>query len=577
MPDLNDVEKRGENNLFSKQDDAVSGGEAALTPKGKEPRKTKDWAVSHGEESERAEAQIADLDANRKATAEQGAKNAARIRRTLPDLRDRALALFTAGQIDFPDTKQTRVGDMWVSQPEMTDRNKVAVLNALFDGEEAAPHRDHFVGRIVDHEQRIIDEHYPVLDWMEAFAQAGLRRVNAKAAREILKEYALKDERNSLTKRLEHLIPEWDGQPRMSRKLIELFKPAETNLNEEFGEYFWLSLYARLMMPGSLAPMVLCLVGTQGCGKSLFGKRLAQIILGDPAADSVMLDLGSVKVDFLRDITGHSVIAAVGEMTGFTRGDLNKIKDFITRTSDPMHHKFEGHFIQQRQWIVIMDGNKYTVQRDDSGNRRFYPMFCGQLPDDGGQRRWSNTFSAAEDLLSADFDKDVWQLLAEARHWFETKGTEAYGRLVNELSKKVKEFSQREMAAERGTVDDELVGPYIDAALREVEKLELALTDKTPYIGIGRLEIIAAIDKIAGQKVSVQKGFGIGLNKAMHARGGGEKTSLPVKLPGGKRTTKPGYKFLGYKDVGEFYKALDARVGVTCDDDYIDARVIEEF
>ncbi|MFP3835762.1 VapE domain-containing protein, partial [Chryseobacterium sp. SIMBA_028] len=84
--------------------------------------------------------------------------------------------------------------------------------------------------------------------------------------------------------------------------------------------YFWQSLYMRVMQPGCVAPVVLSLFGTQNCGKSWFGTRLTRIIMQDEKADSVQLDLGSDKVNFLREVTGNSIVAAVGEMTGFNRG-----------------------------------------------------------------------------------------------------------------------------------------------------------------------------------------------------------------------------------------------------------------
>jgi hypothetical protein len=528
---------------------------------------------------ERAVQEVEASRARRLAEGAVRAEAAATIRGTV-DIVARAKKLFQALAIDFKDVKQVRKADMFVTQPLMTDENKLVVLNALFgdDGDDydEMPHHDLFRGRYVDHKRDLIDDHYSVVRWIEAFSAADLKGVPAKGAREILKEWAKHHKQNDLVVRLDKVIPEWDGKKRIRTQLIDFFRCDETDLNKDFSEYFWLSLYCRVTNPGSLAPMVMSLFGAQGCGKSRFTKRVCQIITGNLDADSIQLNLSGDTLDFLRNITGASVIASVGEMTGFKQGDLNKIKDFVTRQNDPLHYKFEGQFVQQRQWVTVMDSNKYEgLQRDESGNRRFYPIFCGQLPDANGKPQWDLEFKIPEEQWDK-FEGEVWQMMAEARHWITTNTTRAYGDLVRRVEAKVFKFSAEEMRLERGTVEDEKVGPYIDAALRSVDKYQMADAKGGKYIGVRREELFAAIDEIAGWKVSSSSGFGKGLNKAMAARGGGEKTFLPMKV-NGKRTTTPGYKFLACDGLVTFYAALDKRMGVNADGDYIEATKLEGF
>ena len=397
------------------------------------------------------------------------------------DIVKRARELFKSGLIDFPDVKKVRSGDMYVTQPLMTDENKLTVINALFEGVTDMPHRDHFRGRIVDHEGRIIDDHYPVVRWVETFSAGGLKGVSARGAREVVKEWALNHEWNDLIGHVEAKIPEWDGIARLDSKLIDLFQCFDTPLNRDFGKYFWLSLYSRIMMPGSLAPMVLSLFGVQDCGKSYFGKLICRMLTGNEEPDTVQLNMDGEKLEFLREITGQSVIASVGEMTGFTRGDLNKIKDFITRTSDKMHYKFEGTFDQQRQFIIMMDGNKYEgLQRDDTGNRRLYPMFCGQLPDKLGQPAWRLDFAA--DFTG--FEGDLWQMMAEASAWFEENQEDGYNAFVRSVSKQVFEFSRNEMAGDRGTIRDEVMDVYLVPMLKDGPKFVWKTKQGVKSVGV---------------------------------------------------------------------------------------------
>jgi energy-coupling factor transporter ATP-binding protein EcfA2 len=386
------------------------------------------------------------------------------------DIVARARQLFVSGAIQYADVKKIRQGDSFVSQPLMTDQNKKLVLDSMFKDEEELPRHDLFRGRVVDHNGDIIDDHYPVLNWVEAFAAAGLKGATAKGTREFLREWAFHNKQNDLIRHVEDTMPVWDGQSRLETKLIEIFECNDTPLNRNFGKYFWLSLYARVLMPGALAPIVLSLFGAQGCGKSRFTKALSQIITGDEESDSVQLNLDGNKIDFLRDITGHSVIANIGEMTGFNRGDLNKIKEFVTRPADPMHHKFEGHFLQQRQWIAVMDGNKYEgMQRDETGNRRFYPIFCGQLPDYLGKPDWRKDF-VVKDSVWETLHEDVWQIMAECAAWFEENGEGMYARFVGDVIRQVSEFSKAEMARDSGTIQDDVFEVYLVPMLKEGPK-----------------------------------------------------------------------------------------------------------
>jgi hypothetical protein len=441
-----------------------------------------DWEEQSIENETAALQDVEHVKAAKLIAVEEASSVASAIRSHEGDIVKRARKLFSAGFIQYPDVKSVRKNDMFVNQPVMTDENKVTVLNALFEGiDEAIPHRDHFRGRIVDHEGRIIDDHYPVVRWIQAFSAAGLKGVSAKAARDVVKEWALDQERNDLINYVENRIPEWDETPRMDTALIDLFQTFDTPLNRDFGKYFWLSLYSRIMMPGSLAPMVLSLFGTQDCGKSYFGKLICRVLTGNAEADTVQLNLDGEKLEFLREITGQSVVASVGEMTGFTRGDLNKIKDFITRTSDKMHYKFEGTFDQQRQFIIMMDGNKYEgLQRDDTGNRRLYPMFCGQLPDYLGQPAWRADFAA--DFTS--FEPRLWQLMAEAAAWFDEHGEEGYNLFVRSVVKQVFEFSKNEMAGDRGTIRDDIMDVYLVPMLKECEKVLWKRHSSPPCVGV---------------------------------------------------------------------------------------------
>ncbi|QOV06282.1 helicase [Burkholderia phage Maja] len=395
-----------------------------------------------------------------------GENEAERIRENEPNLIKRAKALAALQVINWDDVKWIKNGDGFVSQPVSCDMNRIAVFKALFGNGRQRPHFDEFVGRVVDHQGVVIDDHYPAVDLLHAISAAGMKQQSAKTIRDTLREYALTYKRNDMIESLKERIPEWDGKSRLDTLMLDLFKPFDTILNRKVSRYFFTSLYARLMHPGSYAPLVVFLIGGQNAGKSHFGRLICQYVLNDKNADSMPLDLSANKNEFLREITGQSVVAQIGEMTGFTKGDLNKIKDFITRTSDNLNYKFEGNIQQARQWVCLMDGNSYDgLNRDDTGNRRFYPVFAAQLPDEGGQPQWDKDFQAD----FSNFEADFWQVMAEARQFYESMGTRKYIEFVNGVVREVQTFNHEEMRMDRGTIRDDKLDLHLLPALRRVK------------------------------------------------------------------------------------------------------------
>jgi hypothetical protein len=389
--------------------------------------------------------------------------------RTEPDIGIRGKKLLQGNLITFPDTKFTNGAYVAMN----CDKNRITAYEALFGTGPTRPHINTFSGRLTDWKGEIIDDHYSMVPLLDALHNMGLRMQALDSIRKSFRDWGMQVKQNDLILSFQNRLPEWDGTKRMEEKLIKLFGSFDTQLNRDFGVYFWLSLYCRINYPGCMAPMALSIFGGQDAGKSYFSKLLCRVILQDENTSSVQLDMGADKISFLRDITGQSIVANIGEMTGFGRADLNDIKQFMTATSDGMHQKFEGHYQQQRQWIAIMDGNKYEgLQRDETGNRRFYPMFAGQLPDKHGQPDWDIDFRA--DFTG--FADDVWQLMAEAKAWLEANGgLSGYHNYVDSTSQKVKEFSRSEMEQGRGVVGDYALDTYLVPALKDLGKLNACI------------------------------------------------------------------------------------------------------
>ena len=369
--------------------------------------------------------------------------------------------------------------------------NRHAVYDALFDfgsGIVPFPHMDLFKARLVDHTGQVFTtKNLKTRTLVMALDAAGLNNPTSRDAAEALHSWALEHERDSLKEFVNKSMPDWDRKERLGSLLLDLFKPFDTPLNRLVDKYFWLSLYNRITRAGSQAPISLALIGAQDIGKSYFSVLLCRLLTGDHELGPVMLDLAQHSyLNFLRDITGQSLVAVVGEMAGFKKGDMLRIKEFMTKTEDALDFKFLDSQIKPRQWITIMDGNGYEgLQRDDTGNRRFYPMFCFQTEDLNGQPTWAK----GQKVDFSNFKHDLWQVMAECRVWMAEYGDKGYQALISEANNAVSEFSIGEMSKARGVAKDDNIEINLKPILLTCDFRKIGTNAKNPGFFVASSEI----------------------------------------------------------------------------------------
>lgn len=359
--------------------------------------------------------------------------------------------------------------------------NRHAVYDALFDygsGKVPYPHYDTFKGRLVDHEGEVFGRNLRTRELVQALDAAGMENPKDKEVADSLRSWALDHKCDSLRVYFDKMVPVWDGVSRLEDKLMTLFKPRDTALTRLVFKYFWLALYNRIINPGAFAPISLSLIGGQDAGKSWFSVLLCRLLTGDMNTGPVQLDLGQKNYNqFLRNITGRSLVANVGEMAGFKKGDMLRIKEFVSKSEDDLDFKFEDSQIKPRQWVIIMDGNEYAgLQRDDTGNRRFYPIFVFQTDDFEGQPAWEKGVK----IDWTGFKEDLWQIMAECRTWMDEHGDRGWIELVGKANTEVSSFSYGEMKAARGVVKDDNIEINLKSVLLTCEYRQLASTAKEP-------------------------------------------------------------------------------------------------
>ena len=177
---------------------------------------------------------------------------------------------------------------------------------------------------------------------------------------------------------LSHL--RWDGTPRLETWVVTHLGAADTPLVRAFGSRWMISAVARVMRPGCKADHMLILEGPQGSKKSTALKILA----GEDWFTDELAEIGSK--DAAQQMRGVWIIE-MAELDAIGRAEVSRIKAFLTRTVDRYRPPYERYVIDvPRQCVFAGSVNPDTYLRDETGNRRFWPVRCGRIDLDALRR-----------------------------------------------------------------------------------------------------------------------------------------------------------------------------------------------
>ncbi len=236
----------------------------------------------------------------------------------------------------------------------------------------------------------------------------------------------------------------WDGEKRVN-SWLEVYAGVKSNdYTISAGRKFLLAAISRIFIPGIKFDYLLILEGRQSIGKSFLIDIISHSWGSNVALDPHSKD----SVDAMR---GKWIIE-MAEMVKYKKSDVDALKDFITTTHDRArlaYAKRVKDFPRQCVFIGTINPSNIGYLKDDTGNRRFWPVKCNFV-DIHKLRR------------------DYEQLWAEAMHIFKTAPEPLY---LEDTSIERYALQEAEKRRQKDSWSD-VISEYLD--MNRVEEITLA-------------------------------------------------------------------------------------------------------
>ena len=162
---------------------------------------------------------------------------------------------------------------------------------------------------------------------------------------------------------------QWDGEKRIETLFIDYLGCDDNAYTREISEKSLVAAVRRAIFGGIKWDNMPILIGPQGVGKSTFLKILGM----DWYNDSLVNVEGKDACELIQG----SWILEMGELSSLRKSELNLVKNFLSRTDDIFRASY-GRRAQKypRRCAFFGTANDTNFLRDETGNRRFWPIDC---------------------------------------------------------------------------------------------------------------------------------------------------------------------------------------------------------
>lgn len=175
---------------------------------------------------------------------------------------------------------------------------------------------------------------------------------------------------------LEHVVPAWDGVPRIHRFWPDYMRTNDTRYTQALGNYSWTAQAGRILEPGLQVDMVPVLVGAEGLRKTSAIKAIAphKEFYGEFRFDA--------KDEDLARLMRGKLVGELAELRGVSARDAEGVLAWITRTDEEWTPKFKEYAISlARRLVFYGTTNDAEFLQAHMGQRRWLPVMILDIID----------------------------------------------------------------------------------------------------------------------------------------------------------------------------------------------------
>jgi putative DNA primase/helicase len=220
-----------------------------------------------------------------------------------------------------------------------------------------------------------------------------------------------------------HPLRDWlsglkhDGVPRLREWMIDWLGAPSTEYTRLVSQKFLVMAVARIMKPGCKADNVTILEGRQGLQKSSALKALA----GEQYFTDTPIKFGDKETYLL--MQGMWLIE-MAELDSLSKSEASQSKQFFGQTENHYRPWYAKRPIRvKRQCLFSGSVNDAQYLKDDTGNRRYWPVKCSDIKLPAISAGREQLFAEAVVAYLAGVP---WWVLEDERHLFEDEQEERY-------------------------------------------------------------------------------------------------------------------------------------------------------
>lgn len=163
---------------------------------------------------------------------------------------------------------------------------------------------------------------------------------------------------------------EWDGVQRIDRLFVDYFGAEDSAYMRAVGSIIMIAAVRRVRSPGCKFDEMPVLESKQGSAKSSAIAALAVC----PGWFSDDLPLNAKAQVLIEQTVGKWIVEA-GELKGMRKGDVESLKSCLSRGVDRARMAYGRLPVERpRQFVIFGTTNHHNYLKDNTGNRRFWPV-----------------------------------------------------------------------------------------------------------------------------------------------------------------------------------------------------------